>query len=81
MSMQLSHSRKLVGADCAAPYRMAFPPQELLWLCRFEPIDIRPFLSDHRKGLPYKFVGDRNDRHFPRPVSYTHLTLPTKSSV
>ena len=49
--MQLSHSCKLVGADCAAPCRMAFPPQELLWLCGFESIDIRPFLSDHRKDV------------------------------
>lgn len=64
--MQLSHSCKLVGADCAAPCRMAFPPQELLWLCGFESIDIRPFLSDHRKGLPYEFVGDRNDSHFSK---------------
>ena len=64
--MQLSHSCKLVGADCAAPCRMAFPPQERLWLCGFESIDIRPFLSDHRKGLPYEFVGDRNDSHFSR---------------
>lgn len=57
---------KLVGADCAASCRMAFPPQELLWLCRLESINIRLFLSDYRKGLPYEFVGDRNDRHFPR---------------
>ena len=64
--MQLSHSCKLVGADCAAPCRMAFPPQELLWLCGFESIDIRPFLSAHRKGLPYEFVGARNDSHFSR---------------
>lgn len=64
--MQLSHSFKLVGADCAAPCRMAFPPQELLWLCRLEPIDEGLFLSDHCKGLPYEFVGDRNDLYFPR---------------
>ena len=64
--MQLSHSCKLVGADCAASCRMAFPPQELFWLCRFEPIDIRLGLSDNSKGLPYKFVGDSNDRYFPR---------------
>ena len=64
--MQLSHSCRLVGADCAAPCRMAFPPQELLWLCRLEPIDIRLFLSDHCKSLPYEFVGDRNDRYFAK---------------
>ena len=64
--MQLSHSRKLVGADCAAPCRMAFPPQELLWLFGLESIDIWLFLSDYRKGLPYEFVGDRNDRYFAR---------------
>ena len=49
--MQLSHSRKLVGADCVAPCRMAFPPQELLWLFRLESIDIWLFLRDYRKGL------------------------------
>ncbi len=64
--MQVIVHEKLVGAVCSAPCRMAFPPQELLWLCRLEPIDKRLFLSDHCKGLPYKFVGDRNDRHFPR---------------
>ena len=64
--MQLSHSRKLVGADCVAPCRMAFPPQELLWLFRLESIDIWLFLRDYRKGLPYEFVGDCNNRHFSR---------------
>lgn len=64
--MQVIVPGKLVGADCAAPCRMAFPPQELLRLCRFEPIDIRLGLSDYSKGLPYEFVGDRNNRHFSR---------------
>lgn len=64
--MQVIVHEKLVGAVCSVPCRMAFPPQELLWLCGFESIDIRPFLSDHRKGLPYEFVGDRNDSHFSR---------------
>lgn len=64
--MQFSHLKRLVGADCAAPCRMAFPPQELLWLCRFEPIDIGSFLSDNSEGLPYQFVSDCNNRYFPR---------------
>ena len=64
--MQVIVHEKLVGAVCSVPCRMAFPPQELLWLFGFESIDIRPFLSDHRKGLPYEFVGDRNDSHFSR---------------
>lgn len=45
---------------------MAFPPQELLWLFGLESIDIWLFLSDYRKGLPYEFVGDCNNRHFSR---------------
>ena len=61
--MQLSHSRKLVGADCAAPCRMAFPPQELLWLFGFESIDIGFPLRDDGEGLPHKLVGDRNNHH------------------
>ena len=43
---------------------MAFPPQELSWFCRLESIDIWFSLRDHSEGLPYQFVGDRNDRHF-----------------
>ena len=42
---------------------MAFPPQELLWLFGFESIDIGFPLRDDSEGLPYKFVGDSNDRH------------------
>lgn len=61
--MQVIVHRKLVGAECSAPCRMAFPPQELLWLFRFEPIDIVFSMRDHSEGLPYKFVGDCNDRH------------------
>ena len=37
--------------------------QELLWFFGFESIDIGFPLRDDSKGLPYKFVGDRNDRH------------------
>ena len=61
--MQVIVHEKLVGAVCSVPCRMAFPPQELLWLFGFESIDIRFSLRDHSEGLPYKFVGDSNDRH------------------
>lgn len=64
--MQVIVHGKLVGADCSAPCRMAFPPQELLWLFGLESIDIGLPLRDDSKGLPYEFVGDRNDCHFPR---------------
>ena len=30
--MQVIVHEKLVGAVCSVPCRMAFPPQELLWL-------------------------------------------------
>ena len=61
--MQFIVHGKLVWADCSAPCRLAFPPQELLWLCRFEPVDISFSLRNDSKGLPYEFIGDRNDRH------------------
>lgn len=61
--MQVIVHGRLVGAACSAPCRMAFPPQELLWFFGFESIDIGFPLRDDSKGLPYKFVGDRNDRH------------------
>lgn len=64
--MQVIVHVKLVGADCSAPCRMAFPPQELLWLFRYEPVDIGLSMSDNSEGLPYKLVGDRNDRQFTR---------------
>lgn len=38
--MQVIVHEKLVGAVCSVPCRMAFPPQELLWLFGFESIDI-----------------------------------------
>ena len=41
--MQVIVHEKLVGAVCSAPCRMAFSPQELLWLCRLEPIDKTAF--------------------------------------
>lgn len=61
--MQVIVHGRLVGADCSAPCRMAFPPQELLWLFGLESIDIGFPLRDDSEGLPYKLVGDRNDRH------------------
>ena len=61
--MQVIVYGRLVGADCSAPCRMAFPPQELLWFFGFESIDIGFPLRDDSKGLPYKFVGDSNDRN------------------
>ena len=36
---------------------------EYLRFLGLEPIDIRFSLRDHSEGLPYKFVGDSNDRH------------------
>lgn len=54
--MQFIVHGKLVGADCSAPCRMAFPPQELLWLFGFESIDIWFPLRDDSEGLPYKLV-------------------------
>ena len=63
MIMQFIVHGKLVGADSSAPCRMAFPPQELVWHFRFESIDIGLSVSDYCEGLPYEFVGDRNDRH------------------
>ena len=63
--MQVIVHEKLVGAVCSVPCRMAFPPQELLWLCRLESIDIGFSLSDNSEGLPYQFVSDCNDRYFP----------------
>ena len=45
---------------------MAFPPQELSRFSGLESIDITFSLRDNSEGLPYEFVGDRNDRHFPR---------------
>ena len=50
--MQVIVHGKLVGAVCSAPCRMAFPPQELLWLFGLESIDIGFPLRDHCKGLP-----------------------------
>ena len=61
--MQVIVHEKLVGAVCSVPCRMAFPPQELLWLFGFESIDIGFPLRDDREGLPHKFVGDRNNHH------------------
>ena len=62
--MQVIVHRKLVGADCAAPCRMAFPPQmSISWLLGYESIDIGLSMCDDSEGLPYEFVGDRNDRH------------------
>lgn len=66
MIMQIIVHKELVGADCSAPCRMAFPPQELLRLFGFESIDIGFSLHDNSEGLPYKFIGDRNDRQFTR---------------
>ena len=61
--MQVIVHEKLVGAVCSVPCRMAFPPQELLWLFGFESIDIGFPLRDDSEGLPHKFVGDRNNHH------------------
>jgi hypothetical protein len=55
--MQVIVHEKLVGAVCSVPCRMAFPPQELLWLFGFESIDIGFPLRDDSEGLPHKFVG------------------------
>ena len=64
--MQVIVHEKLVGAVCSVPCRMAFPPQELLWLFGFESIDIGFPLRDDSEGLPHKFVGDRNNHHLDR---------------
>ena len=79
--MQVIVHGRLVGADCSAPCRMAFPPQmSILRFRGFETIDIRLSMSNDSEGLPYEFVGDRNDRHLPglavRPQAVeTCLTL------
>ena len=52
--MQVIVHEKLVGAVCSVPCRMAFPPQELLWLFGFESIDIGFPLRDDSEGLPHK---------------------------
>ena len=57
---------KLVGADCRSPLPHGVPSAGAIMALQIESINIRLFLSDYRKGLPYEFVGDRNDRHFPR---------------
>ena len=62
--MQVIVHGRLVGADCSAPCRMGVPSaDESLRLCGFEPIDIRLPFGNDSEGLPYKFVGDSNDRH------------------
>ena len=52
--MQVIVHEKLVGAVCSVPCRMAFPPQELLWLFGFESIDIGFPLRYDSEGLPQK---------------------------
>ena len=48
-------------------------------LNRYFPPDFDPLLVPKRKYDPYKQVEVRMMIPFSLPVSYTHLTLPTKA--
>src|SRR5664279_984831 len=58
-------------------------PPQLLWWLRWQLYSVRPTVRatarQRRKTLRYRRTGTEDCP--PRPVSYTHLTLPTKRIV